>query len=288
MLGDTLWTTDWGQRRLTLFSDTGAVLRMSTVGSESVAPTDTDPGFGMVAITMTPEGLALGWGGFYGQALAQGLIDSIPIMRSSWLGGASTTFAKYSVEHRDLLMKSARGTTYAPQPLPVYDFVIYDGPGSKACVVDRNPPATPTMVHAIVTCLAPSGDTLWQRTLAFEAMPLAPRIADSLRQREYTRWRPRGYLESDIDVTLHIPDHWPPVTEGLAGADGTIWLRGALANDSVTYTVITADGARETRVRAPRRVRILWASGTTVWAEELDDDDVPTLSRYEVVADGAQ
>lgn len=283
LLGDTLWTTDWDQRRLTLFSDTGAVLGLSTIGSESVMPTATDHGFGMVAETLTPDGYALGWGGFYGRALDNSLFDSIPVLRSNRRGGAADTIGRYAVEFRDLVIRSRTRRTYAPQPVAVYDFVIFDGPGGKACIVDRNQAATLTEAPVTVTCIATAGDTLWQRTLTFNAVPVTAHVADSLRQRERNRWRASGYLESEIDAAVHIPSHWPPITEGLAGADGTVWLRGAVENDSVTYTVLRENGSVQSRVRAPQRVRVLWASGAFLWAEELDADDVPTLSRYEVV-----
>ncbi len=284
VLGDTLWTTDWEQRRLTLFSDTGVVLALSTIGNESVLPTDTDPGFGMVAETLTPDGFALGWGGLYGMVLASGMVDSIPVLRSTRQGGHADTIGRYAVEFGDLIIKGRGRTVYAPQPIGVYDFVIFDGPGGKACVVDRNQPVTNTEASATVTCIATAGDTLWQRTLTFDAVPVDAHIADSIRRRERNMWRPQGFLESEIDAAVHIPSHWPPITEGIAGADGSIWLRGHVANDSVTYTVLAVDGLVHSRVRAPRKVRVLWASGAFVWAEELDDDDVPTLSRNEVVA----
>ncbi len=283
LLGDTLWTTDWDQRRLTLFSDTGAVLELSAIGSESVEPTGTDPGFGMVAETLTPDGYALGWGGFYGSALAAGMFDSIPVLRSTRRGGGADTIGRYAVEFRDLILEARGRTMFAPQPVAVYDFVIFDGPGGKACVVDRNQVAIGTEATVNVTCLATSGDTLWNRTLTFDALPLTAQITDSIRQHQRKRWGAAGFLDSEIDAAVHIPSHFPPVTEGIAGADGSIWLRGAVDGDSVTYTVLADDGSLQTRVRAPRVVRVLWASGSSVWAEELDADDVPTLSRYEVV-----
>jgi hypothetical protein len=288
VLGDTLWTTDWEQRRLTLFSDTGAVVGLSSIGSESVMPTDTDPGFGMIAETLTPDGFALGWGGFYGDALVRGMIDSIPVLRSTRQGGRADTIGRYAVEYRDLIIQARGSTMFAPQPVSVYDFVIFDGTGGKACVVDRNHPATPTEATASVTCIATSGDTLWHRTLTFDPVPMTAEMADSLRRSERNQWRPHGFLESEIDAAVHIPTHWPPVTEGIAGADGSIWLRGHVVNDSVTYTVLAADGSVQSRVRAPRKVRVLWASGAIVWAEELDDDDVPTLSRYEIAERSAR
>ncbi len=284
LLGDTLWTSDWAQRRLTFFSDTGAVLGLSTIGSDAVMPTDTDPGFGMVAETLTPDGFALGWGGLYGMALTGGLVDSLPVLRSTRKGGAADTIGRYAVEFRDLIIKGRGRLQFAPQPIAVYDFVIFDGPGGKACVVDRNQPATSTEATASVTCIATSGDTLWQRTLTFAPVPVSAQVADSVRRRERNLWRPQGFLESEIDAAVHIPSHWPPVTEGVAGADGSLWLRGHVGNDSVTYSVLSADGTLRTRIRAPSRVRVLWASDAFVWAEELDDDDVPTLSRYEVVS----
>jgi hypothetical protein len=210
------------------------------------------------------------------------------VLRSARQGGGGDTIGRYAIEFRDLVLEARGRTMFAPQPVSVFDFVIFDGPGGKACVVDRNQPVTGVEAIVNVMCIATAGDTLWQRKLTFSALPVTAQVADSLRASSREQWGEFGFLDSEIDAAVHIPSHWPPVTEGMAGADGSIWLRGHVVNDSVTYTVLAADASLQSRVRAPRKVRVLWASGAIVWAEELDDDDVPTLSRYEVVERGAR
>jgi hypothetical protein len=66
--------------------------------------------------------------------------------------------------------------------------------------------------------------------------------------------------------------------------DGSLWLRGDDSGDSVTYTVLDAEGHFRAAVLATRSTRLLWVSGDLAWGEELAQDDVPTLVRYHVEA----
>ncbi len=90
------------------------------------------------------------------------------------------------------------------------------------------------------------------------------------------------FSADEVDAALYIPTHWPPVTEGIAGADGSIWLRGPALDGTTTYLVLSAAGDVTTRVSVPETLRVLWADRSTAWVQELDADDVPTLTRFSV------
>jgi hypothetical protein len=114
------------------------------------------------------------------------------------------------------------------------------------------------------------------------AFPLPGAVVDSIRAQQH-RISPRSFSPSDVDAAFRLPTHWPPVTEGVAGTDGAIWLRGAVINDTVTDTVLDGSGLVRTTIPFHRRLRMRWAEASTVWAEELDDDDVPSVSRFAIV-----
>ncbi len=285
VLADTLWTTDWELRRLTFFNDTGAVLGTSAFEPEVIVGAAEGRLYQWLPETPTQDGWLLGFGAFAeARVLAEGLIDRYPLLRSTRRGTAIDTLGWYSLEHGPMIIRGRRSMTYATQPIPTHAFAIFDGPGARACIVERDyRPVREGIAEVIVQCIGANADSLWRRVLAFEAIPVPQHTLDSIRTRQATRWR-RSYTASEVEEALRLPTHWPPVTEGLAGADGSLWLRGAVVDGTVAYTVLDRTGESRTTIRVSEGLRILWADATTVWAEELDEDDVPVLSRFTIVA----
>jgi len=284
VLADTLWTTDWGLRRLTFFSDTGSLL-----GTSAFEPDDPDHGARELLYLWFPEaptadGHLLGYGSFNdARALTDGRITRAPLLRSTRTGRKIDTLGWYSIEHWAMILRSERSGLYAVQPVKTDNFAIYDGPGGKVCTVERDfRPVRERKAEVVLQCIGASGDSLWRRTLEFAAIPLPTSVVDSIRAQQHRMYR-REFSSSDVDAALRLPTHWPPVTEGFAGRDGTIWLRGTVINDTVTYTVLDGSGALRANIPVSSRVRVLWADSSTAWAEERDGDDVPTLSRFSIV-----
>ncbi len=284
LLADTLWVTDWELRRFTFFTDTGGVLGTLAFEPEVVAGGSGDRLYQWLPQTLAPGGWLLGFGGQSGAwPLIEGRIDRFPLLRSTRRGTGIDTLGWYPIEHGAMIIRGRGRVGLSQQPIPASAFVIYDGPGAKGCIVERNYPLIREGVTQVtVQCIGVNADSLWRRTLEFEAIPVLKHTADSIRARLHALWR-RSYLASEVDEALHLPTHWPPVTEGLAGADGSIWLRGIPVDGLVTYTVLDDTGESRTTIRIAEGLRILWADATTVWAEERDEDDVPMLSRFAIV-----
>jgi hypothetical protein len=283
VLGDTLWTTDWNLRRLTFFSDTGGVLNMSGFEPREFAGTSTELLYQWLPETPTPNGALLGFGSFNdARALADGRIARAPLLRSSRLGTDIDTLGWYSIEHWAMFLRGQKGALYAVQPIGTDNFAIYDGPGGKVCTVERDfRPVRERVSEVVVQCVGVNADSLWRRTLEFEAIPLSQQTVDSVRAQQHVMYR-RSFSPSEIDAALRLPTHWPPVTAGLAGTDGAIWLRGAVVNGQVVYTVLESGGALRYTIPVAESMRILWADATTVWAEERDENDVPLIARYTI------
>ena len=93
-----------------------------------------------------------------------------------------------------------------------------------------------------------------------------------------------SFPRDEIARALYVPKYRAPVTEALAGDDGTLWLRWEAATSPDLYSVLGVDGRIVAHVHASSRVRLRWVSGTTAWGEERDEDDVPTLVRYRVTS----
>lgn len=279
---DTLWAVDGGTRRLTRFAINGDVLDDHAF-APWISPKEAEATpYSFMTETVLEDGTALGRGGTFARLMADGTVTRLPVLRMSLATGASDTLGWHDIRFAGLLLLGKNGGgLYWSQPIETETFAVFDGVGGKACVVHRDRLAREQIAEIGVTCLGAAGDTVWRRTIAYEPVPIPARLRDSARG---SRVRPlrQEFTDEEIDAALYIPTHWPPVTDGLAGADGRIWLRGPELDGNVTYLVISANGEAITRITVPESIRVLWANRTTVWAQELDENDVPTLTRFAI------
>lgn len=282
VLHDTLWAIDWGMRRLTRFSEDGGVLNdLAFEPSVSGDDTAVSP-FYLLPEVLVGNGSILGSGGTAARLLANGSVEEAPIMRWSVQTNSSDTLGWYSMKHYGLIPVGKNGGGfYWTQPVQTRSFTVYDGSDGKACVVERDQLARQQVAEIGVTCLGLTGDTVWQRAIAYAPVPIPDRVRDSLRDSRVRPLRQR-FSADEVDAALYIPTHWPPVSEGIAGADGSIWLRGPSLDGNATYIVVSAAGDAITRITVPETQRVLWANHSTAWVQELDADDVPTLTRFVV------
>ncbi len=276
--GDTIWTIDWGVFRLSRFTTRGELLDDLNLEPYRQRDETLDIAFTLLPEQLTPRGEILGFGGTEARRMADGSVLRNPIVRWSQSRNATDTLGWYDIRYYGLYLKPG---FYWSQPIETVTLVVYDGAADRACVVERDQLARAGVATVDITCLAALGDTVWQRSVPYEPVAIPATVVDSARD---SRMRPllKRYAEADVDAALYIPTHWPPVDDGFAGADRSLWLRGPALGETVTYTVFNHDGSSMTRINVPRSLRILWADATSVWAQELDADDVPTLARFSI------
>lgn len=277
LLFDTLWTIDWDQYRLSKFSLSGDLLDDRSLVQSAAASDTTTEVFSLMPEQLTTAGEVLGWGGVAAHRMSDGSVTRAPIVRYSLETGRSHTIGSYDLKYYGLYLPRIVST----QPIETVTFVVYDGAGQRACIVERDLLARDGVADVRVTCLTPAGDTAWQQSISYEPIPLMSAETDSVRLSRVVRLR-RYASEREIDAALYIPTHWPPVSEGLAGADSRIWLRGPSRAGEIEYVVLDADGDGTTRISVPKSLRVLWADSTTAWAQALDEYDVPTVVRFSI------
>lgn len=282
VVGDTLWAIDWGARRVTHFAINGAVLNDVALEPSVSGDDPTVSPYYLLPEAVARDGSILGWGGTVARLLADGTVTKTPIVRFAVRGNRRDTLGWHDMTHYGLMLRGKNGGgVYWSQPVETNTFAVYDGAHDKVCVVHRDRWAREQSATIGVTCLGTTGDTVWQRAIAYEPVPIPAQLRDSLRD---SRVRPlrREFSAAEVDAALYIPTHWPPVTDGMAGADGSLWLRGPALDGRTTYVVLSAAGDVTTRITVPETQRVLWADRSTAWVQELDADDVPTLTRFAV------
>ena len=76
--------------------------------------------------------------------------------------------------------------------------------------------------------------------------------------------------------------YWPPARDILSGEDGTIWVRqGGGETRGERYWRFSDDGAFETSIAMPPRLRVFAASRTHIWGVRVEEEgDIPRIERY--------
>ena len=90
-------------------------------------------------------------------------------------------------------------------------------------------------------------------------------------------------LSAAIASGLDLPDHRPPLRTTVAGRDGSLWIEmNGESSDSTAWVLFHPDLTPRGELLLPARLRPRHIAGSTVWAIELDEMDVPWLVRLRV------
>jgi len=304
--GDTLWTYDFGLRRLTLFDRTGTVLSTAQVRGVPVPM----PRPGMTG-SITPRGMR-----------ADGLLTSdmtsfsftasappgpsaesdtvmVPRVLFDGTGAVVDTvgwFAYPPMPTGGSERVEIKGTRYAV-PRATVDQELRTMMDDGGYYIARPRPATAETTEFTVSRIAESGDTLWRKAFRYTPARYTDAYLDSMAWRS-ARIPGAAYNPDtgpaptpegiDIDVvqrTVRDAMHWPefqlPVEAAIVGDDGTLWLRreddGGLA---YRYMVIDGEGVVRGVIAVPRRLQVRWISADRFWAVDTDELEVPWLVRF--------
>ncbi len=283
---DTLWTLDFALRRVSLFATSGKLLK--TITFESITPTLGTRGntFATYPMDRQRDGILLGFGGTTGLAMAAGLVKSFPLLRMSPAGLTTDTLGWVPIAHDNMILRSSHGEAYHTQPFSDAPLTVYAAAMRRIYLVDRRAAESSRASYSVAAIKA-DGGTVWTRRVEYDPVLMDRHVADSVRNRMYRIFRSQ-YPQSMIDDSLYIPKYQPPVSDGIVGDDGTIWLRRENWTPAARYDVLDASGTLIAHVETNRSVHLRWVSGTTAWGSELDDNDVPTLVRYRIVKTAAR
>ncbi len=280
-LGDSLWTIDNDLRRISFFDASGALL--ATVPFE---PVPDAIGTGVMIFfpypkAVAPNGGLLGFGGTSGTLVADGKVTAQPLLHMSRAGRDVDTLGWASVKNDDLILRSERSMSFHPQPFTDAPLTVYAPLAQRVFVVERPSAVEGTPSNVRITALATTGDTAWSVRVPYAPSPLDPSIVDSVRSR-LTKGLAGRYPPDEVDRKLYAPAFRTPITDAIAGDDGTLWLRWDDVTSAGRYTVLDRDGRVRSEVNASSRTQVKWANGDVVWGVELDENDVPTVVRYRV------
>jgi len=281
-VGDTLYTMDFRQRRITLYRADGSLI--TTIVAE---PFETPRSLDSVFFrpwpqVLLPDGSALGGAGYASHLVASGQIKAAPVYRLTRTARVLETIAWVSVGSGQGSVRSETSALFFTQPFSDAPISVFAASAGRLYVVERAAQAGNSSFR--VTAIRASGDTLWTRSYPYRPMPFGSGVADSIRNTLANRYSGgRARFSSDqIRKAVFIPAHQVTITRAFAAADGSLWLRREEFGDPRTWTVIAPDGNIAAALSLPPNVRPMAVIGDRAWGVELDDVDVPLLVRYRI------
>lgn len=278
-VGDTLYTTDFQLRRITLFSADGSMI--STIGAEPQEAVRTDSVFFRSSPqVLLRDGSALGSASYASHLVASGQITRAPVYRLTRTGRVLETVAWVPVGTAQGSMQSGTTQMFFTQPISDAPLTIFSPAVARVYVIERA--ARQGTSSFRVTAVNAAGDTLWSRSYPYRPLPLSRSTTDSILNisaRRFSGGR-GGFTADQVRKAVYIPDHQVTVTRALAAADGSLWLRREEFAGKLTWTVIGPDGGIAGALPLAPNVRPMTVIGDQVWGVELDDADVPTLVRW--------
>ncbi|MEX2281666.1 MAG: 6-bladed beta-propeller [Gemmatimonadota bacterium] len=170
-------------------------------------------------------------------------------------------------------------------PFSVSDLIALPPKGDVLVLVSGRPPATQKDTSFSVSRIALNGATVFQRWIRYRPIPLERRQIDSMivatvREAGRGRFNPQAHLES---AAQQMPKFLPPVTDVVAGADGSTWIRREETRGPAAWLVLDSKGNTIAQLTLPRTFTLKAADATHVWATITDELDIPYVVRYRIV-----
>lgn len=280
LLGDTVWVTEVGTRRTSMFSSRGDLLATVAWQTATEAPTQ---GGGVMVEGLLPNGFA--WGGRDNSPDALGdPPKSRTLFRLTREGRLVDTMVTVPTSGAMFgIRRDDGGISFGRQPFTDATLALC-GVGHAACLlIDRRVASERRRGSFRVTAIRADGDTLWSKSYGYEPRALEKGIRDSVFRSYESRLLRSGATPQQIRDAIFLPAYRPPISAAFAGADGFLWLARETGAATIEYWVLDAAGHHVATARSPAKVSIRAVSGNYVWAVETDNDDVQRVARYRIV-----
>lgn len=288
-LGDTLWVTDAGLLRVTFFDTTGSVLGSTRISTPAVPPLRASaPDYlladGSVAAKMAAPSYVI---------VRLGQITELPVLRMTRSAEVLDTLARLPVGERWVYLPWGKGNLYIPHPFPRTPHWQASPSGEFMVFVDLPVAEGRSKQTLRIAWRGADGSPSHAIEYPFDAIKLRSSTRDSVVESLARQWSssamhnppPLATARDLIDERVRLPAFYPPVTDLVVGRDSTVWLRREeTGRDVVTWDILNWPGRRIAVLEASRKFRIYQAERERVWGILPDDDGVPKVLAYRVLA----
>jgi hypothetical protein len=173
-------------------------------------------------------------------------------------------------------------------PVPMVPGARYaaDPRGSAVVVVHQYAPQSEDSGIFRVRKIRGDGRLVFSRTYRYTPSPIPGAYVEGLVEKQRDAIQRLGLSTGEVErlISRYSPDFFTPISDVLAGADGSIWLRRQTEDaDSVWWWVLNERGDLVARLHLPEGIRIRYVDAETVWGIELDSLGVNYLVKYRIV-----
>jgi hypothetical protein len=295
-LGDSLWAWDAGQARLTIFSMTGQVGRVSTLDG---------PAGSRVISSDSLQGLSsLNFYALYsnGSSLRNARVDARTRAPRRFCWGSPCLVM---VDATDTLVSvvanlpaDSSAVNFVEQggdqlrafstAIPFHHMTRHDVSADGAVIGLVTTSGIPRAESGFrVVLLSSAGDTVFSRMFQVAGVPVERREVDSaiaatverLRARRWPSQLSRMFEES---APRRIPRYHQPYRFFKVTMDHSVWVQMRPENRTSTWLGLDSTGAEIGRLVLPDRMTLLECDGSKAWVMEVDDDGVPSILRLSI------
>lgn len=277
-MGDTLWLSDTNLHRVTLISPELEFIRtLPPLSSARPNATEADrfPTYSLAVPYALHEGEI---------QLVIGLLPIAGPVRTVQTGPPL-----YRVSTNGLILNHVvdtprrDGGTVELGSIPFFASpqwtVAPDGKRIGTLSVDQGDASPDTVRVAAFDAI--SGEELFRRVYAFEAVSIPEHVADSAvaeRVRSAMLTRPTPAMAAEMRAA--IPRTYPVADRILIGSDHRFWIGLHARGEVKPWLLLASEGRPMARIHLPRRVRLVAADESHVWVVERDSLDVESIIRY--------
>jgi hypothetical protein len=272
LLGDTLWALDNTARRASLFAPDGTVL--ATISNNTSR--EAADRWNVHLTALLPGGHA--FGGAAAGMEADASRDREPVLLLARNGSTLDTLAWLATRNKVSLFRTGSGLSMILQPFSDADLVVPEPAGARVFIVDRSAATSPRGATFTVPSISATGDTLWTAAVAY-APVRTPRDSANAFVARLLRGNRSGIPDAEIRRMAFTPEYLTPVSSGVPGMNGTLWLRRDDRPSAPEYWIVGPRGLVAS-VRVPANATLMAVAGDAVWTVEKDTYDVPSVVRY--------
>lgn len=280
--GDTLTVADFSRGGIHLFAPDGTFSHLVAF-TLWVGPSS----FGSRPMRMLDDGSVLAWAPTSNTQILDGSVTHESWLKTTRTGEILDTLLLLPVEGRLFEVRVGARSRAARHPFPSTTLVATPPNGSALLLVER-PVATESGSAAFqVRRLDASGDTVAQADIVYTPRPVAAAEIDSIARAVGERLADPldatpATVASSFRSSVPWPRFRPPVTEALAGSDGSVWMRREDEGSEASWQILDESLREVGRVRLPADLAVKAVGRNVVYGVELDAFDVPTIVRYDV------
>jgi len=281
--GDTLFAGDQRLQRVVLFDAAGKLLDTRSWTGPPVPP----PLGQSVPVAVLRNATVVFRPNYSLFTLANDAPRPVPVLRTDWSGTVLDTLAQFPPRAALVIRKGNRMDVSA-QPFERTPILEVQPGGGRVFVIELPESTDPHSDLVRATAFDADGRRLYSRTYAVPRSSISRRTADSVYAAAAQSLVRPGFMtlreaENAVREKMTVPSTYPPVTAAVAASDGSLWLGLRPRRDQTRmWWVIGADGSITAQVPTRSGVGVRAVEGSTVWAVERDELDVPYITKYRI------